>query len=162
MLDDIDLQIIDLLITDGRMSSTDIAKHISGVTERTVRNRLAALIDQKIIQISAIPDPEAIGLTVIADVFIEAEPGRVIEIAEKLVAFDNISYVACSTGEMDISIQIVATSNAELYDFVTNVLGKIEGVRKTTTSIVPLILKRFGYQTRSVVGQARTKIPNGR
>lgn len=151
MLDDLDLQIIDHLIQDGRMSSADLAKHIGGATERTIRNRLAALLDQNIIQISAIPDPEAIGLTVIADVFIEAEPGRVMEIAEKLVAFDNISYVACSTGEMDISIQIVATSNAELYDFVTNVLGKIEGVRKTTTSMVPRILKRFGYQTRSVL-----------
>jgi Lrp/AsnC family transcriptional regulator for asnA, asnC and gidA len=150
MLDELDLQLIDLLIVDGRMSSAEIAKHIGGVTERTIRNRLSALIEQKIIQISAIPDPEALGLTVIADVFIEAEPGRVMEIAEKLVAFDNISYVACSTGEIDISIQIVATSNAELYDFVTGVLGNIDGVRKTTTSIVPRILKRFGYQVRGL------------
>ncbi|MBK8023470.1 MAG: Lrp/AsnC family transcriptional regulator [Chloroflexi bacterium] len=150
-LDEIDLQIIDLLIADGRMSSADLAREIGTVTERTVRNRLATLLEQKIIQISAIPDPEAIGLTVIADVFIEAEPGKVMEIARKLVGFDNISYVAVSTGAMDISIQIVATSNTELYDFVTNVLGNIEGVRKTTTSIVPRILKRFGYKTRAVI-----------
>ncbi len=158
MLDELDLQIIDLLIEDGRMTSAEIAKHIGEVTERTIRNRLAALLEHKVIQISAIPDPEAIGLKVIADVFIEAEPRRVMEIAEKLVAFDNISYVACSTGEMDISIQIVATSNAELYDFVTSVLGKIDGVRKTTTSIVPRILKRFGYRTRSVLSREPASI----
>ena len=40
-----------------------------------------------------------------------------------------------------MSLQVIARDNAEVYAFATEVIGKIPGVRKTTTSIVPLILK---------------------
>ena len=46
-----------------------------------------------------------------------------------------------------MSIQIVAKDTAEIYQFVTEVVRKVPGVRKTTTSIVPLILKDV-YQWR--------------
>jgi len=49
--------------------------------------------------------------------------------------------VACAIGESDVSIQIFARDNVEVYRFVTEVIGKIPGVRKTTTSIVPIVLK---------------------
>jgi DNA-binding Lrp family transcriptional regulator len=58
-----------------------------------------------------------------------------------------ISYVACSIGETDVSIQIIARDTSEVYAFVTGVIGKIPGVRKTTTYIVPLVLKDV-YQWR--------------
>ena len=52
-----------------------------------------------------------------------------------------VSYVACSIGETDISVQVLAEDTGEVYRFVTEVIGKIPGVRKTTTSIVPLVMK---------------------
>ena len=51
----------------------------------------------------------------------------------------------------------------EIYQFVTNVIGKIPGVRKTITSIVPLIVKDV-YQWRvpeRVVRQIASR-PRGR
>ena len=140
-IDEIDEQIIDLLLVDGRMSCSEISAAIGHITERSVRYRLTRLLDNQIIQISAILSPSAIGFNVIADVFIQVDPGHVREIAQLLVEREEVSYVACSTGEVDISIQIVANSNESVFDFVTNVIGKIPGVRKTTTSVVPIILK---------------------
>ena len=140
-LDQIDKQIVDLLTVDGRMSCADIAREIGGITERTVRYRLERLIAEKVIIISAIVDPKALGYPVVADVFIEVEPGQVQELAYKLAGYDIVTYVACATGERDISIQIVARDNQELYKFVTEVVGRIAGVRRTTTSIVPLVIK---------------------
>jgi Lrp/AsnC family transcriptional regulator, regulator for asnA, asnC and gidA len=140
-LDHIDKQIVDLLTVDGRMSCADIAREIGGITERTVRYRLERLIAEKVIIISAIVDPKALGYPVVADVFIEVEPGQVQELAYKLADYEIVTYVACATGERDISIQIVARDNQELYRFVTEVVGRISGVRRTTTSIVPLVIK---------------------
>ena len=140
-LDLVDKQIVDLLTVDGRMSCADIAREIGGITERTVRYRLERLIAEKVIMISAIVDPKALGYPVVADVFIEVEPGQVQELAYKLASFDIVTYVACATGERDISIQIVAHDNQELYRFVTEVVGRIAGVRRTTTSIVPYVVK---------------------
>ncbi|MER3458427.1 MAG: Lrp/AsnC family transcriptional regulator, partial [Chloroflexota bacterium] len=105
-LDDIDLKIIDLLMEDGRMPSADIARRLGNISERAVRYRIERLIRQGIIRVSAIVNPQALGFTVVADVFIEVEPGEVLEVARKLAEYENVSYVACATGERDISIQI--------------------------------------------------------
>lgn len=140
-LDQLDKEIIDLLTKDGRMSCAEIARAIGTVSERSVRYRLEKLIAENVIRINATPVPQALGYSIVADVFIEVESGQVIEIARKIASYENVSYVACSTGESDISIQIIAQNNRELYEFVTEVLGKIPGVRKTTTSMVPFIVK---------------------
>jgi Lrp/AsnC family transcriptional regulator for asnA, asnC and gidA len=140
-VDVIDQAIVDLLIEDGRMSCTEIARRIGNISERGIRYRLNQMIQEGIIRVSAIANPKALGLPVIADVFIEVEPGRILEVARKITEFDYVSYVACSTGDRDLSVQIVARDNEELYNHVTEVIGKVPGVRKTTTLLLPVILK---------------------
>jgi Lrp/AsnC family transcriptional regulator for asnA, asnC and gidA len=140
-LDQLDKEIIDLLTKDGRMSCAEIARAIGTVSERSVRYRLEKLIADNVIRITAQPVPQALGYSIVADVFIEVESGQVLEIARKIASYEVVSYVACSTGESDISIQIITQNNRELYEFVTEVLGKLPGVRKTTTSMVPFIVK---------------------
>jgi len=140
-LDQLDKEIIDLLTKDGRMSCAEIARAIGTVSERSVRYRLEKLIEENVIRINATPVPQSLGYNVVADVFIEVEVGQVLEIARKIASYESVSYVACSTGESDISIQIITQNNRDLYEFVTEILGKIPGVRKTTTSMVPFIVK---------------------
>ncbi len=140
-LDQLDKEIIDLLTKDGRMSCAEIARAIGTVSERSVRYRLEKLLEEDVIRINATPVPQSLGYSVVADVFIEVEVGQVLEIARKIASYENVSYVACSTGESDISIQIITQNNRDLYEFVTEILGKIPGVRKTTTSMVPFIVK---------------------
>ncbi|MEM5774692.1 MAG: Lrp/AsnC ligand binding domain-containing protein, partial [Anaerolineaceae bacterium] len=55
--------------------------------------------------------------------------------------YENVPYVACSTGTNDLSVQVVARDNAELFLFVNENIGQIEGVRKTVTSVVPIVIK---------------------
>jgi Lrp/AsnC family transcriptional regulator for asnA, asnC and gidA len=77
----------------------------------------------------------------VADIWLEVESDSILEVAKKMAEFENVSYVACSIGETDVSVQVQARDTAEVYRFITEVIGKIPGVRKTTTSIVPLVLK---------------------
>jgi Lrp/AsnC family transcriptional regulator for asnA, asnC and gidA len=140
-IDKIDIQIVDLLMTDGRLSASEVARKIGKISERVVRYRLERMVTEGVIRICAIPDPKALGFTVVADVFIEADASMIQEVADKLVTYEFISYVACSIGENDISVQVVAHNSDEVYRFATDVIGKIPGVRKTTTSIVPITLK---------------------
>jgi Lrp/AsnC family transcriptional regulator for asnA, asnC and gidA len=140
-VDSTDAAIVALLIEDGRMSSADIARRMGDITERSVRYRLERLVDAGIIRVSAVADPKALGYAVLADVFIEVEPGQIMAVARKMTEFECVTYVACSTGASDVSIQIVAPDNAELYRFVTEVVANVAGVRKTTTVLLPLVLK---------------------
>jgi Lrp/AsnC family transcriptional regulator for asnA, asnC and gidA len=73
----------------------------------------------------------------VADVFIKVEPGRILDVARRMAEYECVSYVACSTGDRDVSIQVVAHDNTELYQFVAEVVGNVPGVRKTTTMLVP-------------------------
>jgi Lrp/AsnC family transcriptional regulator for asnA, asnC and gidA len=140
-LDRIDWEIIALLNEDGRMPSAEIARRLGDVSARTVTNRIEALTRKGIINIRAVVNPKMVGYGVLADVFIEVEPGRVREVAEGVAGFSQVSYVACATGDTDISISVRARNIEELFDFVTENLGKIPGVRRTQTYLLPLKIK---------------------
>ena len=140
-IDKIDYEIIKLLKQDGRMRASEIARQLGDKSERAVRYRIDRLIDNGVISLTAIVQPRGLGLNVVADVLLETDSDSIMEIAKRAAAFEYVSYVACSIGETDISIQVLAADTAEVYRFVTEVIGKIPGVRKTTTSIVPIVLK---------------------
>ena len=146
-IDKTDSQIVELLMQEGRIPASEIARRIGGITERVVRYRIERMIHEGLISISAIVHPQKIGYTVAADVLLEVETGLIQEVAQKLVEFEWITYVACSIGSIDVSVQILARNTDEIYRLSTEVIGKIPGVRKTTTSIVPIVLKDV-YQWR--------------
>ncbi len=139
--DIIDKKIVDILMEDGRLASSEIARRIGDVTERVVRYRIEQLVQNEVIRISAIPNPKKLGYGVVADTKLQIESGRVLDVAKKVAKHDCVTYVGCSIGEGDIGVQIVARSNEELYNFITEVLGNIPGVVRSTTMIVPIILK---------------------
>jgi len=139
--DSFDWKIIVLLNEDGRMPSAEIARKLGDVSARTVTNRINNLTEHGIIDIRAVVNPEKVGYGVMADVFIEVEPGRVREVAHHAAEFPQSSYVACATGESDVSISLRVRSIEELFDFVTEKLGKIPGVRRTQSYLLPLKIK---------------------
>ena len=145
--DKTDIKIVNLLLEDGRMSASEVSRRMGDISERAVRYRIDRMIEEGVIQISAVVSPEALGFTIKADVWLEVESDLILSVAKKMAAFENVTYVACGIGQNDISIQLVAKDTAEIYHFVTEVVRKVPGVRKTTTSIVPIILKDV-YQWR--------------
>jgi len=147
-IDKIDIGIVNLLLEDGRMSASEIARRIGDISERVVRYRIDRMLEEEIIRVSAIVSPQAFDLDTYADVWMEVESDKILEVANKMAEYPNVTYVACSIGETDVSIQVVAKDTAEIYRFVTEVVRKVPGVRKTVTSIVPIILKDI-YQWRA-------------
>jgi len=142
-----DVQIVNLLLVDGRMPAAEIARRIGGISERMVRYRIDQMVEHGVIQVSAVLKPDAFGLTTKADVWLQVDSDQIQNVARKLAKHESITYVACGIGESDISIQLVASDTQEIYHFVTEFIRKIPGVRKTTTSIVPVIVKDV-YQWR--------------
>jgi Lrp/AsnC family transcriptional regulator for asnA, asnC and gidA len=150
-LDKTDRKIIRLLNEDGRMSSAEVARRLGDVPVRTVSHRIEGLIARDIISVKAFVNPVALGYLVLADVLIEVEPGCVREVAETVARFPQVSYVACATGETDVSISLRVSSNEELFDFVTEQLGRIPGVRRTQTHLLPAKLKDIDTWLPAVV-----------
>ncbi len=136
-----DWEIIALLNEDGRMTAAEIARRLGNIPARTVSHRIEALIDCGIMSIRAIVNPAAMGFPIMADVFIDVEPGHVREVARIVASFPEVTYVACATGGCDVSISLRVRSNEDLFDFVTDKLGNIPGVHRTQTHLLPVKLK---------------------
>ena len=71
------------------------------------------------------------------------------------MSLESVSYVAGSVGDGDLSVQVYARSTEELLRFVDEVIGKVPGVTRTRTVMVPWKLKDV-YQWR-LPGDGREK-----
>ena len=140
-LDSIDKKIIKLLNQDGRMSSAEIERRLGNVSARTINNRIDTLVKNGVINIRAVVNPEAIGYGVMAEIFIETNPGQLRKVAKNIADFPQVSYVACATGDKDIIISARARNIEELYHFTTEVIGRVPGVQRTQTYFMPLNVK---------------------
>ena len=149
-LDDLDRTIITLLGVDGRLSASEVAARIGGVSERTVRNRITALLQSKMITIGAIPDPTAMGREGEADVMIEVAPGMVESVAVALGEYDEIGYLAASSGPFNLVGSLFVASHAELLDFCENAIGGLEGVRRVEPWVILRMYKAFGTRTTAL------------
>ncbi len=161
-LDDLDRTIIALLTEDGRLSASEIASRIGSASERTVRNRIAALLQNRHIVIGAIPDPTAIGRDVQADLLIEVEPGKLDKVAVELGEFDEVGYLAATSGPHNLTAAVFFQTQAELLDFSENVIGKIPGVRRVVICMILRMYKVFGTRTTALSGGAgagKTRMP---
>ena len=140
-IDKIDAKIVNLLVEDGRLSSAEIARRIGNISERAVRYRIERMAHEGLFRVSAVVNPKMFGYTIVSDVWLEVDSDSILEVARKMTEYECVSYVACAIGETDVSVQVLGHSTEEIYRFITEVIGKTPGVRKTTTSIVPQVLK---------------------
>jgi DNA-binding Lrp family transcriptional regulator len=158
-LDDLDRTVISMLTEDGRLSASEIAGRIGNVSERTIRNRIAALLQNRHIVIGAIPDPTASSHDAQADLWIDVEPGKVDEVAALLGEYDEVGYLAAVTGQYTLTAAIFFDTNAELFEFTENVIGKIPGVNKVVINMILRMYKIYG--TRTTALSQREPQPNG-
>src|SRR4051794_21860056 len=83
-VDDVDREIIRLLQRDGRSSNTEIGRAL-GLTETTIRKRIARLIAEDLVSIVAVPTPQAVGMTTSAIIGISVQLQSIHAVSEQLV-----------------------------------------------------------------------------
>ena len=141
MIDDIDSKIIKLLGKDARMPNNQIAKAIK-VSEGTVRNRIAKLLKQKIINISLIRNVNQMNNPGIAFIGLDVEASLKDKIAKQLSKMPEVRFVSTLMGRHDLMAFVLAENAAELSHILYQKIASIEGVQFTESSIG---LKYFKY-----------------
>ena len=140
-IDLIDRCIIALLQVDGRLSHAELGRRL-GVPEPTIRRRLKRLLDEGVMQVVAVPNPHKIGYIIHAVIGAKVHPGQVNEVVTTLTAMRQIRYVGVTAGAYDIVIEALFRDNDDLRIFLTETLGRIDGLRETQTSYVLQVAKR--------------------
>ena len=139
-LDETAKRIIELLQGDGRMSYSSIAKDV-GLSEAAVRHRVQKLRQGGVVQIVAVTDPMQMGFARQAMIGIKVT-GDVQEVAAKLGEMDELDYIVITTGRFDILAELVATSDDELLDTISQRVSTIEGVLSTETFVYMRLVKQ--------------------
>ena len=143
-LDDLDKAIIRCLQLDGRRPYAQIGRELK-VPEATVRQRAERLISRRVVQIVGVTDPLAMGFQQPALIGLKVDANRLEEIAQKIAALDEVTYLVVTAGRFDLMCEVVCEDNDHLLRVLTEDLAKIRGIRSTET-LVELRFVKESYQ----------------
>lgn len=135
LLDRLDRQILRHLQDDGRRPYREIARTV-GVSEGTVRARVRKLQETGVVRMVAVPDFTALGDSILAAVLVHAAPGSHEALIEELVKQPEVSYAATILGPAEIILEVVCPDNQALWQWVNDVLRRMEGVIKAEPMMI--------------------------
>ena len=145
---ELDKRIIEHLQQDGRRAFTRIAADL-GVSEAAIRARTNRLIEQGILQVVGVTDPLKLGFHQQAMIGVRCEANRLMEVADAVAAFPEVSYLVVTAGSYDILIEVVCEDNDALLRFLTERLRRVDGVRETETFVYLRMVKQtYAWGTR--------------
>jgi Lrp/AsnC family transcriptional regulator for asnA, asnC and gidA len=131
-LDETDRAIIARLQYDGRIPFTAIAEQV-GVSEATVRNRVARMRQDGILQVVGVVDPHLLGLRATAIVGVVVQPARLEVAAREITTFEEVSYLVMISGAFDLLVEVLCKDTDHLAQFLSDKLPRVEGVQRTET-----------------------------
>jgi Lrp/AsnC family transcriptional regulator, regulator for asnA, asnC and gidA len=143
-LDDLDKAIIRCLQLDGRRPYAQIGRELK-VPEATVRQRAERLISRRVVQVVGVTDPLAMGFQQPALIGLKVDAARIEQIAEKIAALDEVTYLVVTAGRFDLMCEVVCEDNEHLMRVLTEDLAKVRGIRSTET-MVELRFVKESYQ----------------
>jgi DNA-binding Lrp family transcriptional regulator len=134
--DPLDLQVLSCLVTDPRMSVSQVAERV-GIARNTAQARLDRLHDRGVLgRNDRGLDLSELGLTVTANVAVEVEHAQIHAAVQALSGIPFVLLVEEVAGPSgDLLVRVATRSNQHLQEVVHAVLS-CPGVRRTITSVV--------------------------
>lgn len=136
-LDDLDRQLIKLLTVDGRTPAKEIARNLE-VSAPTVQSRVRSLIERGILRVAAMIDTFKVKDMLVAIIAIRVDDnGKMGQVIDKLMEFDNVSWAVAVTGRYDIFAEVVVTEGIEwMFKFYEEEMSKVDGISHAESFMV--------------------------
>lgn len=131
-------------LKDGRKAYSAIADEL-GITENTVRTRVNKMIEDGVLQITGLVNPEYIPSFQVAMMGIKVKTLDLETKAKELTRLNGVISCAVVTGRYDLILQIELsdTEGLSLLEFFKNELNKVKDITEVETFIV--------YQSHNLV-----------
>ena len=135
-LDDTNIAIIKEL-RNGRKAFSSIADKI-GITENTVRSRVNKLIEDGVLQISGLVNPQFIPEMQVVVMGVKLSTLDLEEKAKEMLRLKGVISVMVVTGRYDLIVQLATSTQDDqsLLNFFKNELSKVKGVSDVETFVV--------------------------
>ena len=133
-IDQINLAIIKQL-RDGRKSFKAIAEVLS-VSENTIRARVSKLVEEGVLEISGVVDPESLPGHGVVMVGVKLQSMDLIKKGEEFSKLRGVVSVSVVTGRFDLILLVLLKEGFGLLEFYTEEVAKIKGVQSVETFVV--------------------------
>ena len=140
--DKLDYQILRCLNENARMSAADMEAR-TNADQRTIRKRLARLLDLGAIRLRGVIEPKVFGYGISVDVLLFIDNGDEDAIIRKLSGMAPISYIATGHETNELSIEARFQDFESMEDFLKRELPSIEGLTISRSALVPRIVKNI-------------------
>lgn len=136
-LDDLDIQIIDILQSEGRIPVTQIGARIE-VPHTTVRDRIQRLEEEGVIEgYAAVINPAKVGYLISCLVQVTMEQQMELEeTISVLGGIDEVTEFLVLTGGTDIAVRVYARDIDHLRDIIYRKIKSIPGFIRSNTQVV--------------------------
>lgn len=122
-------------LRDGRKPFKKIAEELR-ISENTVRNRVAKLVDAGILEISGLVDPEAIPRHRVVVVGVKLKTMDLVNKGEEFSKLPGVVSVSVVTGRYDLILVVFLKEGYDLLEFYTEEVSRIEDVQSVETFVV--------------------------
>ena len=135
-VDDKDLQIIEILSSNARISLRDIKK-IVNLSPSSIRNRMEHLVEIGVIKRYTVDiDYRKMGFDIQVLVQITTRPGTSRDLYSQLLKYEQVSEVLRTAGPANFILRVRVKDIADLTRFITGELERLEGVQRIETMFI--------------------------
>lgn len=140
-LSPLEKEIAELLAADGRAAFTTIAERLD-LSVPTARRRVGSLIDRRLLLPRAEVEPALLGLEVEAMLWLKVRPYGLGETGRRLAEHPHVRYCAATSGTHSLIVQVAVAHEADLYRFMTDVLGRLDEITDSDLTLITRAYKR--------------------
>ncbi|KAB2890995.1 MAG: Lrp/AsnC family transcriptional regulator [Desulfobulbaceae bacterium] len=133
-IDDINISIINHL-RDGRAPFKKIAESLS-LSEGTVRARVKRLMDEGVLEIAGLVDPEVIPDQNVVMVGVKVKDMNLVKKGEEFSRLRGVISVCVVTGRFDLILMVMLSRDFTILEFYTEEVSTIANVSSVETFVV--------------------------
>ncbi|WP_432182409.1 Lrp/AsnC family transcriptional regulator [Streptomyces sp. NBC_00063] len=144
-LDAADQAMLAVLRRDGRATFTDLQK-AAGLSESTVKRRLEALRSTGVLYFDMQYDHESLGQDVTAMLWLTVAPRALADVGRALAEHREVHFAAATTGQANIVASAQFRGPDELYTYLSEKIGALDGIQAVESSLVLRQVKQLAYE----------------
>ncbi|MCG6895460.1 MAG: Lrp/AsnC family transcriptional regulator [Desulfobacteraceae bacterium] len=122
-------------LREGRKSFRAIADSLS-LSENTVRQRVRKLVDEDVLEITGLVDPEAMPDHTVCMIGVQLDTLNLVEKAKEFAELKGVVSASVVTGRYDLMLVVLLKEDFNLLDFYTKEVYRLKGIRSVETFVV--------------------------
>jgi DNA-binding Lrp family transcriptional regulator len=146
-LDEADHELIGHLAGDGRATVTELHR-VTGQPASAIERRLERMRSCGALYFTVDHDRWVLGQTAAAQLWLTVAPRHLAEVGQAVAAHPEVLFAAATTGKSNLTVSALFRDPGELYSYISERIGGLEGVQTVETAPVLRLVKQLTYQPR--------------